>query len=396
MASNPKLAALAARIRQSVSITETIERIAGITWARNSRRGDRWALCPFHAEKTPSFHVVEKRGEAYFKCHGCGKGGDVITFVSLFTGQSPGRVIRQLAEANGVADLDEDAQRRWRARQAEQRDELERRERREAEAKLEAARNLWEAAEPGHAAVRLYLAGRLGRYLDPLLEAIGGLPPSLRYHPSVGYRDQRTRKVVHKGPCMLARLGRGRFIGVHRTWIDGGQRQRDPGGEKLAKMMLGGKDRWGAPCVLADPDLEILDPGGVIVGEGIESSLAGAAILISGGFGAGWGVEAAISGGALWGPGIAMPRRVLSKSTGKELPSAYPDLDTDRPGWLPPAGVGRVRILGEASAKCPESAARCAERARRKLEAHGLYVELRLPTGGWSGGADFADEALRP
>ncbi len=38
-----------------------------------------WGCCPFHMEKTPSFAVNEYEG--FFKCFGCGVGGDVITFV---------------------------------------------------------------------------------------------------------------------------------------------------------------------------------------------------------------------------------------------------------------------------------------------------------------------------
>ncbi len=44
------------------------------------QRGQRWVgLCPFHAEKTPSFTVNPDMG--IFKCFGCGKGGDIFTFV---------------------------------------------------------------------------------------------------------------------------------------------------------------------------------------------------------------------------------------------------------------------------------------------------------------------------
>ncbi len=44
------------------------------------RRGSGWVgLCPFHHEKTPSFHVNPARN--IFKCFGCGKGGDAVSFL---------------------------------------------------------------------------------------------------------------------------------------------------------------------------------------------------------------------------------------------------------------------------------------------------------------------------
>ena len=45
---------------------------AGATWK---------GLCPFHQEKTPSFNVNRDKG--FFKCFGCGVGGDVVKFVEL-------------------------------------------------------------------------------------------------------------------------------------------------------------------------------------------------------------------------------------------------------------------------------------------------------------------------
>ena len=44
------------------------------------RGNDLVGLCPFHGEKTPSMHVHPDRG--FFKCFGCGVGGDVLTFTN--------------------------------------------------------------------------------------------------------------------------------------------------------------------------------------------------------------------------------------------------------------------------------------------------------------------------
>ena len=81
------------------------------------RSGATWkGLCPFHGEKTPSFHVYGDKG--FFKCYGCGAGGDVIKFVELFDKVAFPEAVRQLAGRAGLAvpeaddsRLDVDAQR---------------------------------------------------------------------------------------------------------------------------------------------------------------------------------------------------------------------------------------------------------------------------------------------
>ena len=45
----------------------------------NPARGDYWAPCPFHQEKTASFHVDETKG--YYYCFGCHAKGDAVTFL---------------------------------------------------------------------------------------------------------------------------------------------------------------------------------------------------------------------------------------------------------------------------------------------------------------------------
>ena len=57
-------------------------------------------LCPFHTEKTPSFHVNRDKG--FFHCFGCGTGGDVVKFVELQENLSFPEAVRQLAQRFGL------------------------------------------------------------------------------------------------------------------------------------------------------------------------------------------------------------------------------------------------------------------------------------------------------
>lgn len=66
------------------------------------RRGTSlWGVCPFHAEKTASFHVNAR--EQYYHCFGCGKGGDVFSFLMDMTGMSFMEALEQVASRAGMA-----------------------------------------------------------------------------------------------------------------------------------------------------------------------------------------------------------------------------------------------------------------------------------------------------
>jgi len=60
---------------------------AGATWK---------GLCPFHTEKTPSFNVNKDKG--FFKCFGCGVGGDAVKFVELYQKVTFPEAVRYLAQ----------------------------------------------------------------------------------------------------------------------------------------------------------------------------------------------------------------------------------------------------------------------------------------------------------
>ncbi len=70
------------------------------------RRGrDYVALCPFHSEKTPSFHIYTDTQSFY--CFGCGAGGDIITFTKQIENLNYIEAVRLLAQ-RGSLDMPED------------------------------------------------------------------------------------------------------------------------------------------------------------------------------------------------------------------------------------------------------------------------------------------------
>ncbi len=82
----------------------SISRILGkfVTWdskKTKAAKGDFWACCPFHSEKTPSFHATESRGTYY--CFSCQEKGNVYTFLQKSRGMSFADSVKFLAaEAN--------------------------------------------------------------------------------------------------------------------------------------------------------------------------------------------------------------------------------------------------------------------------------------------------------
>lgn len=76
--------------------------------------GSFWGLCPFHGEKTPSFHVLPDR--QLYHCFGCGKGGGVISFVMDVENLPYIDAVRLLAKRAGM-EVPEDGMDQGRQRQ---------------------------------------------------------------------------------------------------------------------------------------------------------------------------------------------------------------------------------------------------------------------------------------
>lgn len=102
----------------------TLSAIVGrkVTWdARKSNqgKGDFWAPCPFHTEKTASFHVDDRKG--FYYCFGCHAKGDALTFIKETENLGFMEAVEVLARQAGMAMPARDPQA---AQQADRRSQL--------------------------------------------------------------------------------------------------------------------------------------------------------------------------------------------------------------------------------------------------------------------------------
>jgi DNA primase len=88
-------------IRQRLSITQVVGE--HVLWDKRKSqpgKGDMWACCPFHGEKSPSFHADDRRG--IYHCFGCGVSGDHFRFLTEKAGMSFPEAVEKLAAMAGV------------------------------------------------------------------------------------------------------------------------------------------------------------------------------------------------------------------------------------------------------------------------------------------------------
>ena len=84
-------------IKNSIRLSEVIGKNISL---KRRDKSNYIALCPFHKEKTPSFNVSDDKG--FFHCFGCGKNGDIFTYVMEMENVTFVDALKKLADQAGI------------------------------------------------------------------------------------------------------------------------------------------------------------------------------------------------------------------------------------------------------------------------------------------------------
>jgi len=164
-------------LKAQADIVQVIQEAVPLKQAGSTFKG----LCPFHQEKTPSFHVNHDKG--FFHCFGCSTGGDVLKFVELYEKLSFPEAVQSLAQRFGLRVPESDDPEHDR----------------EAVAEREALLKVHELADAYFGAQLLAPAGAVARrYLDER-----DIRPETTERLGLGYapprRDSLTRHLIDQG-----------------------------------------------------------------------------------------------------------------------------------------------------------------------------------------------------
>ncbi len=138
-----------------------------VAWDRKKSlpsKGDYWAPCPFHSEKTASFHVRDQQGA--YKCFGCGESGGVLDLAMKLEGLSFPEAVERVAAFAGMPLPEDDGPR----------DDAEEQRRKRLFAAMARAQDFF----------REHLAGPKGREARAYLER-RALPPDVQEQFGIGY-----------------------------------------------------------------------------------------------------------------------------------------------------------------------------------------------------------------
>lgn len=260
-------------IRQRLPISQVVgEHVIWDKRKSQPQRGDMWACCPFHGEKSPSFHADDRKG--IYKCFGCGASGDHFKFLTEKVGYTFPLAVERLASMAGIPVPEEVRQespeqraRREAKNKADQEEMNRRRARddaerlRQREARVETAQEIW--------AQSVALSGSHG---DAYLQA-RGLPPvaswpwdpvdTIRFNPSLPYELDRS---AGNFPTIVARVQDcwSDTVAIWRVFLDRKSAAKAP--VENAKVGLGPAKGGAVRIGGAGPKIGI--------GEGLETCLA--------------------------------------------------------------------------------------------------------------------------
>lgn len=89
-------------LKQYITLSDVVKQYVQLKRSGSSKT--RWiGLCPFHKERTPSFVVNDEDG-GFFKCFGCGKGGDLLKFIQQIEGVDFKAALGQCKLIAGIKD----------------------------------------------------------------------------------------------------------------------------------------------------------------------------------------------------------------------------------------------------------------------------------------------------
>ncbi|MFH7326306.1 DNA primase [Desulfurivibrio sp. C05AmB] len=183
------------RIKETADITEIIGEYVNLQRSGANLKG----LCPFHAEKTPSFMVSPARGS--FHCFGCGEGGDVLSFLMLYHRISFPEALKQLAARYHITLAETTLSPR-------QREEARKRESLYAvNARAAALYRHFLLNDPAAAAARAYLARRGMTTEVGELFQLGYAPPRWDFLGNILQREGVSPAIAAEAGLLVARDG---------------------------------------------------------------------------------------------------------------------------------------------------------------------------------------------
>jgi len=194
------------------------------TTLRKRGRAEMVGLCPFHSERTPSFEVNDAKGT--YHCHGCGAGGDAITFLMKCEGQTFRQALEWLLGDELPIISEEDRAKR---KADDERATTER---------IALARWIWSTT--------VLAAGTPAEVYARSRGITIPLPPTVRFVMTARWRNPETGEVGRDHPAMVCALqnASGAIVGCQCVFLmDGGRRKyeriREDGTKAKAKLTFG-------------------------------------------------------------------------------------------------------------------------------------------------------------